>query len=305
MIDTRLSMEARRLPDGTTMDLGLHGALPAPDKGLMVALGGGRGCQLRTDSAIAAAWIPLRGRLQVTQGREGPSSRHSSLAAGEVLVSEGESTQAVGRGNALWMVLLGRPAVWRQFLHDRLGVPLADAWLLPARHPAHFDLRRATVSLARAVASRETPETVADNVIERIMELQAGFSGAIARCPGRTYAQRRQVFVRLQRVRNYLSERCSAEVDNDELARMANYSPTHFIHAFRSVFGDTPHAYLVRQRLECARRLLRGSPLAINEIAMESGFENPSVFARVFRQRFGMTAGSMRRQYESANTAVG
>lgn len=305
MKEARFSVAARRLVDGAMADLSFNGSSPAMNTGLTAVFGGGRGCQLRTDSAAAAVWIPLRGRLQITQGREGASNRCSVLVGGELLVTEGEGTQTIGRGNSLWIALLGRPTAWRHFMHVRLGAPLVDAWLLPARHPAGFDLRRRALSLARATADRESAEIEADNVVEHILELQAGFAGAIARCPGRTYAQRRQVFLRLQRVRNYLSESCNREVDNGELARMANYSPTHFIHAFRCVFGDTPHAYLVRQRLECARRLLRASPLAINEIAMESGFENASVFARVFRRRFGMTAGSMRRQYESSSVATG
>ena len=111
-----------------------------------------------------------------------------------------------------------------------------------------------------------------------------------------TYAQPRQVFMRLQRVRNYLAANCHLDIDNDSLARMANYSPWHFIRAFRAAYEETPHAFLVRQRLERARRLLRASPLAIAEIALESGFENRSAFSRLFRQRFGTTAGALRRQ---------
>jgi AraC family transcriptional regulator len=76
---------------------------------------------------------------------------------------------------------------------------------------------------------------------------------------------------------------------------MANYSPSHFIRAFGYVYEETPHAFLIRQRLERARRLLRVSPLAINEIALESGFENASAFSRLFRQRFGITAGAARK----------
>ena len=65
-----------------------------------------------------------------------------------------------------------------------------------------------------------------------------------------------QVFARLQRVRNYLAANCHLEVDNDRLARMASYSPWHFIRAFRAAYEQTPHAYLVDQRTRrgCRRR---------------------------------------------------
>ena len=268
-------------------------------KGIAAVLGGGRGCRLPLDAATAAIWIPLHGRVLIDAGRDGV------LARGEVLVSEAERIHAVGRGNAVWVALHGRPAAWRSFMHASLGVPLADAWLFSARHAADLDLRRRASRLARAIESGEGVDVAAEDVVERIVALQAAFAAAIARCPGRTHAQRRQTFIRLQRVRNYLSGNCSLEIDNNALARMANYSPTHFIRAFRAAFGDTPHAFLVRQRLERARQLLRASPLAINEIALQSGFENASAFARVFRQRFGTTAGSVRRQYESLRIAPG
>jgi AraC family transcriptional regulator len=96
-------------------------------------------------------------------------------------------------------------------------------------------------------------------------------------------------------VRNYLAANCHLDIDNERLARMASYSPWHFIRAFRAAYQETPHAYLVDQRLQRARRLLRTSPLAVAEVALASGFENRCAFSRLFRQRFGMTAGALRR----------
>jgi AraC family transcriptional regulator len=179
------------------------------------------------------------------------------------------------------------------------------AWLFPARHAADRDLKRRALALARAITTGEGVEIATENLVERIISIQVGFADAIGRCPGRTYAQRRQVFVRLQRVRNYLAANCHLEIDNDELARMANYSPSHFIRAFGAAYEETPHAFLIRQRLERARRLLRVSPLAINEIALESGFENASAFSRLFRQRFGITAGTARRANGNVGAMVG
>jgi AraC family transcriptional regulator len=167
------------------------------------------------------------------------------------------------------------------------------------------DLRRRAVVLARTIAAGSGIDIAIENVLERVVSMQSGFSEAIARCPGRTYAQQRQAFVRLQRVRNYLVANCNVDIENEALARMANYSPSHFIRAFRSVYEETPHSFLIRQRLDHARRLLSSSPLAINEIAIEAGFDNPSAFSRVFRQRFGMTAGTARRQMASPEAVAG
>ncbi len=287
--EVRLPVASKWIGHGASMDM--SAIVPSSaHKGIVAVVGGGRGCQLRTDRAASIIWIPLRGRVQVGNGGD------SLLGTGEARVTEADAcAYAVGRGHSLWIALLAPPGVWRQVMHGRLGVPAAQAWLFPARYAIDRDLRHRAVALARAVAAENAVEIAVENVLERIAGLQAGFAEAIARCPGRTHAQRRQVFVRLQRVRNYLASNCHLEIDNDELARMANYSPSHFIRAFGSVYQETPHAFLIRQRLERARRLLRVSPLAINEIALESGFENASAFSRLFRQRFGITAGAARK----------
>lgn len=256
---------------------------------MFVVSGGGRGCTLRLDAVSAGLWIPLRGRIQL--------GSDTVLYPGEARVTEPEARlQVIGRGNALWLAVLGTPGAWRLALDRLIETPSMEPLLLPARHRADRDLRRCAVALAREVLSGQ-PEACVEVLLDRVLAMQDEFAAAIARCPGRTYAQRRQVFLRLQRVRNYLASNCQLEIDNDALARMASYSPWHFIRAFRAAYGETPHAYLVQQRLERARRLLRASPLAIAEVALASGFENRCAFSRLFRQRFGTTAGAMRRQF--------
>ena len=276
------------ISDGATLALDPQSG----DAGQLVAVvGGGRGCVLRADAPTAGVWVPLRGRLQL-----GTASADAELSPGELRISECEpGVQAIGRGNAIWLALLGSRQAWRNALIERIDVPTPEPLLLPARYAADLALRRRAVALARTVA-RDRSDTAAIPLIETVLAMQAKLAAAINRCPGRTYAHRRQVFLRLQRVRNYLAANCHLDVDNEALARMASYSPWHFIRAFRAAYQETPHAYLVDQRLLRARRLLRTSPLAISEIAMATGFENRCAFSRLFHQRFGVTAHTLRRQ---------
>jgi AraC family transcriptional regulator len=275
------------LAHGTNLDLTLK--TQGPGDNLIAVLGGGRGCVLRVSGLAAATWIPLRGRLQIDA-----SNADSVAVPGELRVTEPEARiHAIGRGNALWMALLGSPAAWRRAFTGIVEMPVPEPVLLPARHRADTEIKRRAIALARADERGRGDR--ADALVESIAALQGAFAPAIARCPGRTFAQRRQVFLRLQRVRNYLAANCHLDIDNESLARMASYSPWHFIRAFRAAYEETPHAYLVRMRLERARRLLSQSPLAIAEIALASGFENRCAFSRLFRERFGVTAGAVRR----------
>ena len=283
-----MRVAVRMLAQGASLTLN---PIAGDENVLTVVVGGGRGAVLRAREPLAGVWIPLHGRLQLGSG-----TGEATLATGDVRVTEAEpQLQASGRGNALWVALLGSRSAWRAAFAGFDEVAFGtDPLLLPALHPAERGLRRDAVQLVRAL--RDGQDDVAlDALLERVRELQRGLDAMIARCPGRTYAQRRQVFLRLQRVRNYLAANCHLELDNDALARMASYSPWHFIRAFRAAYRQTPHAYLVEQRLGRARRLLRSSPLAIAEIALASGFENRCAFSRLFRRHFGTTAGAMRR----------
>ena len=282
-------MILHQLNSGSSLVLAARGGSSDGDR-LAVIIGGGRGCVLRADLPLAGLWMPLRGRLQLNGG-----AGEGVLLPGEVRVTEPEAgISAVGRGSAVWVALLGSRNAWRCALESLSDMPLPEPLLLPTWHAADHTLRRRAIALVRA-AARGSADAALQTLVESVLELQDEHAPAIERCPGRTYAQRRQVFARLQRVRNYLAANCHLEVDNDRLARMASYSPWHFIRAFRAAYQQTPHAFLVDQRLQRARRLLRSSPLAVAEIALASGFENRCAFSRLFRQRFGVTAGAMRR----------
>jgi len=264
---------------------------------LHAVVGGGCGCVLKSDAPLGGIWMPLRGRLQLG------GSLDALVAAGEARVTEADPRlHVVGRGSALWVALLGTPAAWRRCLHIGHGKPLVEATLLPVRHVMDHTLRRVAVALARGVVDGHA-EFAAEAVVDRALGLQESLAPMIARCPGRSHAQRRAVFLRLQRVRNFLAENSHLDLDNEELAHMASYSPWHFIRAFRAAYQETPHAFLVRRRLERAHQLLRSGPLAVAEVAIESGFENRCAFSRVFRQRFGTTAVALRRA-SSANAAM-
>jgi AraC family transcriptional regulator len=103
------------------------------------------------------------------------------------------------------------------------------------------------------------------------------------------------VFARLQRARIAMEMSHARGHGVAELARIANYSPCHFVRTFSAVFGDTPHTLLNEQRLLRAHRLIHETRLSITEVARASGFEDRCTFARSFKQRFGITATETRR----------
>ena len=252
------------------------------DGRIFVIYGQGGGCTLEISGGAAGFWISLHGSVRVNN-----TNLIQLVGPREALVSEHDSrVRAIGHANSRWLAILGGKKAWAALLIRAAG---HDAQLLPELHQISRILRHRALVTLRA-ASRLELEASIHAIVDEIVSGQSVLRAAIARCPGKTFAKRRQVFLRLQRVRNYICANCEEELDNEVLARMANYSPCHFLRTFNAVFLETPHAYLVERRLDKARRLLMSGELAVTEVALASGFEDRSAFSRLFRKRFGTTA---------------
>lgn len=78
----------------------------------------------------------------------------------------------------------------------------------------------------------------------------------------------------------------------DELAALCALGRFQFLKQFKQTVGMTPHAWLVRLRLERACSLLSRRSTAIAEVAQEVGFYDQSHFNRAFRQAFGVAPSS-------------
>jgi AraC family transcriptional regulator len=83
-----------------------------------------------------------------------------------------------------------------------------------------------------------------------------------------------------------------------DLARVAGLSPFHFARAFRASIGETPHRFIVRQRVERAQELLRtgGQCISLTDAALQAGFSSQSHLTRCFREVCGMTPGEFLRK---------
>lgn len=248
--------------------------------------GGGSTLSIIGSATATLVCIPLRGSVQVSH-----NDLTWSVFAGEALIAEyAPRATVVGHGKGKWIGLTGAKRAWAQVLPPAAA---SGGQLLPDLHKADREMRRLAIAVARS-ANSTSLEGAVNALADKLASTQSELHAAIARCPGRTWINKRQVFLRLQRVRNYICAYCERELDIGELARMANYSPCHFLRTFHVVYQTTPHAYLVDQRLQRAWRMLRSGSFAVTEVAVASGFENRSAFSRLFHQRFGATAQETR-----------
>ena len=100
---------------------------------------------------------------------------------------------------------------------------------------------------------------------------------------------------RMLRARDAIDRAYAEPLDISRLAQVASVSEAHFIRTFKQTFGETPHRYLQRRRLERAMALLRETERPVTDICLEVGFASLGTFSRTFRQIVGETPSGYRR----------
>jgi AraC-like DNA-binding protein len=106
---------------------------------------------------------------------------------------------------------------------------------------------------------------------------------------------------RLLRARDAMDRTYAQELDIPALASIACVSEAHFIRTFRATFGETPHRYLQRRRVERSMFLLRERrELSVTDVCLEVGFTSLGTFSRTFREIVGESPSDYRKRAEVA-----
>jgi AraC-like DNA-binding protein len=103
------------------------------------------------------------------------------------------------------------------------------------------------------------------------------------------------------RSRDTIDRTYAQPLDIPALARVASVSDAHYIRTFRATFGETPHRYLQRRRVERAMFLLRETERSITDICLDVGFGSLGTFSRTFRDIVGVSPTDYRARAEVMN----
>ena len=98
------------------------------------------------------------------------------------------------------------------------------------------------------------------------------------------------------RVRAFIDGNLHRAIHIRDLSAVARRSPAHFSRKFKLAVGESPHAYVVRRRLERACHLMMTSTASLSEIALSVGFSDQAHLCRLFRQAFGQSPANWRRE---------
>jgi AraC family transcriptional regulator len=102
---------------------------------------------------------------------------------------------------------------------------------------------------------------------------------------------------RLRRITDLVHSRLEDELGLDELAQSVGLSTAHFARMFRKSTGETPHQFVLRQRLERAKAMLRAPDARILDVAVACGFKTQQHFAQVFRDVCGASPTRYRQDF--------
>lgn len=98
----------------------------------------------------------------------------------------------------------------------------------------------------------------------------------------------------VMKVLEYINEHLGRDIKLADLSELLGMSQFHFSHQFKQSIGIAPYQYLLQQRVERAKQLLKQTDRSIMEIAFLCGFNSHSHLSKQFRQFTGMTPKAYR-----------
>jgi AraC family transcriptional regulator len=94
---------------------------------------------------------------------------------------------------------------------------------------------------------------------------------------------------RLRRIKELVDAKIEDDLSLDEMAQSVGLSTAHFARMFRKSTGETPHQFVLRQRIERAKAMLRAPNARVLDVAVACGFKTQQHFAQVFRDVWGVS----------------
>jgi AraC-like DNA-binding protein len=106
-------------------------------------------------------------------------------------------------------------------------------------------------------------------------------------------------YVHLRAAKDLIDRRFAERLDVTRIAEEAFASPAHFSRSFKRAFGEPPHRYLLRRRIERAKELLRETEISVTEVSLEVGFRSLGSFSTGFRDLVGEAPSRYARRWRA------
>ena len=102
-----------------------------------------------------------------------------------------------------------------------------------------------------------------------------------------------------RKVRDYIDGHIAGPVLVADLCALVQRSEAHFSRSFKRTFGESPHSFIVRCRVELAAQCMLTTDACLSDIALRCGFADQAHLCKHFRQAAGQTPAAWRRAHRS------
>jgi AraC family transcriptional regulator len=102
-----------------------------------------------------------------------------------------------------------------------------------------------------------------------------------------------------RKVRDYIDSHITGPVLVADLCALVQRSEAHFSRSFKRTFGEPPHSFVVRRRVELAAQYMLTTDASLSDIALRCGFTDQAHLCKHFRQAVGQTPAAWRRTHRS------
>jgi AraC-like DNA-binding protein len=116
---------------------------------------------------------------------------------------------------------------------------------------------------------------------------------------------RGRTLINLCRAKDFIRDAFAESIELEDVALEADLSAWHLLRRFRQAFGETPHEFLTRLRIEKAKELLTLSDRPVTEICFDVGFSSLGSFSTLFAKKVGVSPLGFRRQVRTLVTMPG
>jgi AraC-like DNA-binding protein len=101
---------------------------------------------------------------------------------------------------------------------------------------------------------------------------------------------------RLHASRDYIADNCHARISLPDMAKHSYMSPYHFLRVFKDTYGEAPNEFLIRLRIEQAKKMLITENFSVSEICQKVGYTSLGSFSSLFLKHTGMAPTLYRRK---------
>ncbi len=109
----------------------------------------------------------------------------------------------------------------------------------------------------------------------------------------------------IRKLTTYVETNLDRTITTRCLADIARLSSFHFCRAFRDSFGDSPHGYVIRRRMERAQGMMLTTSASLGQIAADCGLADQAHFNKLFRKFAGVSPGAWRRARVTEAAVIG